>query len=99
VDQVVRVLDPVLTPLGFESGQAGVAERSAQVIFCRGQAGSTDGDCVDLIIDLELAAVWRIRDVRYWGFPADRWHLPFDDGADLPDQLDQLAQSLPVELA
>jgi hypothetical protein len=81
------------------------------VIFCRGDAHSTDGDCVDLVVDLELAVDlepcpdlepspdWRITDVRYWGFPSHRWHLGFDADAALADQLTGLAQSLPSQLA
>jgi hypothetical protein len=41
---------------------------------------------------------WQITDVRYWGFPSDRWHLDFDRGARLGDQLAGLAQLLPSEL-
>jgi hypothetical protein len=41
---------------------------------------------------------WRITDVRYWGFPSDRWHLAFDPDSDLPSQLSGLARTLPNEL-
>ena len=49
----------------------------------------------------ELAATpdWRIKDIRYWGFPSDRWHLDFDAHADLADQLKHLVQTLPIDLA
>ena len=99
IDQVAEILDPVLTPLGFAPGQAGASLERGQVIFCRGEVDSTDGGCVDLVVDLEATPAWRIRDVRYWGFPSDRWHLDFDAHADLSDQLTRLAQTLPIDLA
>ena len=99
IDQVAEILDPVLTPLGFAPGQGGAAERRGQVIFCRGEVDSADGGCVDLVVDLELMPVWRITDVRYWGFTSDRWHLDFDSDADLSDQLTNLAHTLPINLA
>lgn len=92
---VATVLDPVLTPLGFASGQAG----DTQVIFCRGNVGSPDGGCVDLVVELQAAPDWRIRDVRYWGFPSDRWQLPFKTAAPLAEQLADLAETLPGTLA
>ena len=98
-DVVAEILDPVLTRLGFAPGQGGAFERVGQVIFCRGEVDSTDGGCVDLVVDLELAPVWKITDVRYWGFPSDRWHLAFDQDADLSDQLANLARTLPIALA
>lgn len=99
VEQVAAVLDPVLAPLGFAPGQGGVAEGQAQMVFCRGEAGSPDGACVDLVVDLAATPGWRVTDVRWWGFPSDRWHLPFDSGADLAGQLQQLARTLPAALA
>ena len=98
LDQVAEVLDPVLTPLGFAPGQAGASKGRGQVIFCRGEVDSTDGGCVDLVVDVEATPEWRIIDVRYWGYPSDRWHLDFDPHADLSDQLKRLAQTLPKEL-
>jgi hypothetical protein len=95
---VTDVLDPVLTPLGFAPGQVSVDAKAGQVIFCRGAAGSPDGACVDLVLDVEATPSWRITDVRYWGFPSDRWHLDFDRAAALGDQLDGLARRLPGEL-
>jgi hypothetical protein len=68
------------------------------VIFCRGLVDSTDGECVDLVVDLEAMPDWRIIDVRYWGYPSERWHLMFDPDRDLPAQLSELARSLPGEL-
>jgi hypothetical protein len=68
------------------------------VIFCRGEIGSADGGCVDLVLDVEATPDWQITDARYWGFPSDRWHLEFDRGADLADQLSGLAETLPREL-
>jgi hypothetical protein len=62
---VTDVLDPVLTPLGFAPGQVSVDAKAGQVIFCRGAAGSPDGACVDLVLDVEAAPSWRITDVRY----------------------------------
>jgi hypothetical protein len=99
IDQVIKILDPVLTPLGFAPGQGGASTDHGQVIYCRGDVGSTDGGCVDLVVDLEPSPDWRITDVRYWGFPSDRWHLgfPADDG--LADQLTGLARTLPTQLA
>ena len=99
IDQVAEILDPVLTPLGFAPGQGGASKRRGQVIFCRGEVDSTDGGCVDLVVDLETMPVWRITDVRYWGFPSDSWHLDFDSDADLSEQLTNLAQTLPINLA
>jgi hypothetical protein len=98
-DLVAQLLDPVLVPLGFAPGQVGVDGSSGQVIFCRGEAGSTDGGCVDLVVDVEARPEWRITDVRYWGFPSDRWHLAFDREAALADQAAGLARSLPQQLA
>jgi hypothetical protein len=93
------VLDPVLAPLGFASGQVGATGGRGQVIFCRGVLDSEDGGCVDLVLDVEAVPDWRVVDVRYWGFPSDRWHLPFDRGVPFPDQLRDLARSLPDVLA
>jgi hypothetical protein len=98
LDLVTEQLDPVLEPLGFAPGQAGVGADSGQVIFCRGAVDSPDGNCVDLVVDLGGVPAWRVVDVRYWGFPADRWHLAFDRDAALRDQLTELAQSLPRQL-
>jgi hypothetical protein len=69
------------------------------VIFCRGEIDRPDGACVDLVIEVESGPDWRITDVRYWGFPSDRWHLDFDRAAGLPDQLAGLVQRLPTALA
>jgi hypothetical protein len=99
LDRVAVALDPVLTPLAFAPGQLGVGEGQAQVIFCRGNVDSVDGGCVDLVVDLTATPEWRITDVRYWGYPDDRWHLTFDAGADLPAQLAGLVRTLPDELA
>ena len=95
---VAEILDPILVPLGFAPGQAGVDAQHGQVIFCRGRIHSVDGGCVDLVVDVEATPAWRISDVRYWGFATDRWHLPFDRGADLAAQLAGLAEALPREL-
>ena len=92
-------LDAVLAPLGFAAGHAGAGDGRGQVIFCRGLLDGGDGACVDLVLDVEALPDWRIVDVRYWGFTDDRWHLPFDRGARLVDQLDDLAQRLPGLLA
>ena len=94
-----EILDPVLVPLGFAPGQVGVNGGEGQVIFCRGRADSVDGGCIDLVLDLEAAPAWHITDVRYWGFPAERWHLDFDRGAPFAQQLAGLARHLPGELS
>ena len=103
LDAVAEELDPVLVTLGFAAGQTGASEDHASVTFCRGLEHSTDDACVDLVVDLvvdlEVAAGWRITDVRYWGFPPERWHLPFPDEADLATQLAELARTLPGVLA
>jgi hypothetical protein len=99
LERVASVLDPILAPLGFAAGQTGASDRSGQVIFCRGPLDSSDGACVDLVVDLEARPHWRITDVRYWGYPSDRWHLSFDRGSDLPAQLSGLARTLPDELS
>jgi len=99
LDGVAAVLDPILNPLGFAAGQTGASDGHGQVLFCRGFVDNTDGGCVDLVIDLEAAPHWRITDVRYWGYPSDRWHLPFDRDSDLPAQLSGIARTLPEELS
>jgi hypothetical protein len=96
---VREVLDPILGPLGFAAGQGGVHGDRSQVIFCRGETDSPDGGCLDLVVDLEATPAWHISDVRYWGFPSERWHLGFDRAASLTDQLAGLGLTLPVELA
>ena len=93
------VLNPVLAPLGFAPGQVGDAGRHGQAVFCRGDVGSTDGACIDLVLDVEAIPDWRITGVRYWGFPSDRWQLGFERDASLADQLAGLAQTLPRQLA
>jgi len=98
LDAVAGVLDPVLMPLGFGPGSTGASEGRAQVIFCRGTADSADGACVDLVVELEAAPEWHITDVRYWGFPSERWHLPFARETELASQLADLAQTLPDQL-
>ncbi len=96
VTRLVReILDPVLIPLGFASAQVG----HDQAIFCRGLIHSTDGGCVDLVLDLDPSAGWHITDVRYWGFPSERWHLEVRREAALPDQLTELAGTLPGALS
>jgi hypothetical protein len=99
VDRVAAALDPILTPLGFAAGQAGASDGHGQVIFCRGFADSTDGECVDLVVDLDATPDWRITDVRYWAYPSDRWHLAFDHDSDLSAQLSFLTRTLPNELS
>jgi hypothetical protein len=42
---------------------------------------------------------WRITGIRYWGFPSDRWHLPFDPDTNLTAQLTELTRTLAIELA
>lgn len=98
LDQVATVLDPILTALGFAPGQTGASEGRGQVIFCRGLVDSSDGECVDLVLDLEATPEWRMTDVRYWGFPSDQWHLAFHRDRDLAAQLSELARTLPSEL-
>lgn len=99
VRTVSAVLDPVLTPLGFASGQAGVSGREGQVIFCRGMVDGIDDGCVDLVVEVGAAPEWRVTAVRYWGFPSATWHLDFPHQAALAEQLTQLARTLPVTLA
>jgi hypothetical protein len=98
LDLVTNVLDPVLVPLGFAHGQIGAVGERGQVIFCRGEIDTTDSGCVDLVVEIEATPDWQITDVRYWGFPSDRWHLDFDRGVPLADQLAGLSQTLPTEL-
>lgn len=97
-DLVAKILDPVLVPLGFAPGQVGTDAERGQVILCRGDADSPNGACVDLVVEVEATPDRRITDVRYWGYPSDRWHLDFDRGADLGNQLAGLARSLPSTL-
>lgn len=98
LDLVTQVLDPVLVPLGFAPGQVGLSGSRGQVVFCRGAVRSEDGDCIDLVLDVEATPDWHVADVRYWGFPSDRWHLAFDRDAALLDQLSGLGQVLPSQL-
>lgn len=93
-----EILDPVLVPLRFAPGQVALAEADGRGIFCRGNVDSPDAGCVDLVLDLGATPEWHVTDVRYWGFPADRWHLAFDALADLPEQLRGLARTLPSQL-
>src|ERR671919_642737 len=86
-DLVTETLDPVLVSLGFAPGQVCVDKERGQVIFCRGEIDSADGGCVDLVVEVEATPDWRITDVRYWGYPSDRWHFDFDRRAGLADQL------------
>lgn len=95
LELVCSTLDPVLMPLGFAAGQAGVSNGEAQVIFCRGDIDSEDGGCVDLVVGLEATPEWRVVEARYWGFPSDRWRLGIDRHATLPEQVKRLAQQLP----
>ncbi|HEX6247446.1 MAG TPA: hypothetical protein VFZ64_06195, partial [Nocardioidaceae bacterium] len=97
--RAATVLDPILTPLGFAAGQTGASGGHGQVIFCRGFVDSTDGGCVDLVVELEAMPDWRITDVRYLGYPSDRWHLAFDPDSDLSGQLSGLARTLPDGLS
>ena len=99
LDRVAAVLDPILSPLGFAADQTGASDGHGQVLYCRGFVDSTDGGCVDLVVDLEAMPDWRITDVRYWGYPSDRWHLRFDPDGELPAQLSGLARTLPDELS
>jgi hypothetical protein len=99
LDLVATALDPVLAPLGFAPGSTGASDGHGQVIFCRGDHDSADEGCVDLVIDLAATPAWRITDVRYWGFPAERWQPPFVRDGDLGEQLSRLAQTLPDVLA
>jgi hypothetical protein len=96
---IKHILDPVLAPLGFASGQVGDDGRHGQAIFCRGDVGSPDGGCIDLVLDVEAMPDWRITGVRYWGFLSDRWQLDFERDARLADQLAGLAETLPRQLA
>lgn len=98
LDLVTETLDPVLAPLGFAPGQSGAVRGRGQVIFCRGDMDSEDDGCVDLVVDLEDSSGWHVIDVRYWGFPSDRWHLHVRRSADLNEQLSRLAQTLPQQL-
>ena len=93
-------LDPLLVPLGFLAGQGGTdGGARGQVIYCRGDEGSPDGGCLDLVLDVHAEPEWRIVDVRWDGFPADRWYHDFERGAPLPDQVDDLAARLPELLS
>jgi hypothetical protein len=95
---VAEILDPLLVPLGFAPGQVGTDGDRGQVIFCRGEHGSLDGGCVDLVVDLAASPEWQVIGVRYWGLPADRWQLDFDRERDLAGQLASLAERLAGEL-
>jgi hypothetical protein len=98
LQHVTHRLDPVLRPLGFAPGQIGADGSRGQVVFCRGLVDPVDDGCVDLVLDVEATPERRVVDVPSWGYPADRWHLDFDQEP-LVEQLRGLAQSLPTELA
>lgn len=98
LESVVAALDPILVPLGFAPGQPGQSGSSGQVVFCGGLEHSTDGGCVDLVVDLEADPDWHVIAVRYWGYPAHRWHLSLATSVNLPEQLVALAHTLPDEL-
>ena len=98
LDLVCEALDPVLVPLGFAAGQIGSSADHASITFCRGLEYSTDDACVDLVVDLAAAPQWHIVDIRYWGFPSDRWHLPFPRDEHLAAQLAELTRTLPDDL-
>lgn len=44
LDSVTQILDPLLVPLGFASGQVGITGGRGQIIFCRGEVNSADDD-------------------------------------------------------
>lgn len=85
----------MLVPLGFAPGQVGAMDGQGQVIFCREDGDSTDDGCLGLVVDVAATPDWRVVDVRWWGFTADRWHLPLDRDGTLADQLAGLARTLP----
>jgi hypothetical protein len=87
LDRVAQVLDPILMPMSFAAGQLGSSESEAQVIYCRGLIDSIDGSCVDLVVDLQKEAAWRITDVRYYGFESEPMHLGVPAAPHLDAQL------------
>ena len=96
--QVVAGLDPVMVPLGFASGQGGVAGDTGQVIYCSVHP-SGGGRCADVVLDLRRADGWRIVAVSYDGFLDDhveQLHLREDVG--LPEQLESLRTTIPDDL-
>jgi hypothetical protein len=62
-------MDPVLAPLCFATDGAGGGDGREHVIFGRGDNGSSDGSCVDLVVDLEASRHRRVSDVHYRGYP------------------------------
>jgi len=98
LDLVLELLSPVLTPLGFAPGQAAASDGRGQVIFCRGRVEGHEDGCVDLVLDLRQLPEWHVVDVRYWGFPSDRWNLGFDRDAALREQVSDLVRTLPAQL-
>jgi hypothetical protein len=96
--QVVARLDPVMAPLGFASGQGGVAGNTGQVIYCSIHP-SGDGRCADVVLNLRRTDGWRIVAVSYDGFHDDhveQLHLREDVG--LPEQLESLRTTIPDDL-
>ena len=81
---------------GVRVGTDRASEGQAQVIFCRGLTDSLDGGCVDLVA-LDVSPVWRITDVRYYGFPGERMHLAVPSGLCLDEQLAQLVRTIAGE--
>jgi hypothetical protein len=98
LDRVAEVLDPILTPMSFAAGQLGSSRSEAQVIYCRGLIDSLDGSCVDLVVDLQKQAAWRITDVRYYGVESERMHLGVPVAPHLDAQLEQLARTIVGDL-
>ena len=63
------------------------------MIYCRGLEGSADASCQDRRRP-RTAVQLAITDVRYWGYPTERWHLPFLPDGDLAAQVAHLARTL-----
>ena len=96
--QVVAGLDPVMVPLGFASGQGGVAGDTGQVVYCSIHP-SGDGRCADVVLNLRRTDGWQIVAVSYDGFHDDHVEqLRLREGVGLPEQLGLLRTTIPDDL-
>ncbi len=88
----------MMVPLGFASGQGGVAGNTGQVIYCSIHP-SGDGRCADVVLNLRRGDGWRIVAVSYDGFHDDHVEqLQLREDVGLPEQLESLRTTIPDDL-
>lgn len=96
--QLVEVLDPLLTPLGFTAGQAGGSSNTGQVIYCRPHLAD-DGRCVDVVLDVRKSDGFKIIRVDIDDGPDNEVrHLRLARDATLSEQIDQLVLTLATDV-